>query len=91
MQIPPGAPLEPVVDWELLASFPIAGGSIRGAVLHAAYRSAAASRPIGTVALLAGLRRELEKLGRTAGPGDFGPYWPEVARFAAAGCRAGVR
>ncbi|MEV0535988.1 ATP-binding protein [Kitasatospora sp. NPDC050463] len=91
VQIPPGAPLEPVVDWELLASFPIAGGSIRGAVLHAAYRSAAASRPIGTVGLLAGLRRELEKLGRVAGPGDFGPYWPEVARVAAEGCRAGAR
>ncbi|MFB9388324.1 ATP-binding protein [Streptomyces coeruleoprunus] len=80
VQIPAGAPIDPDVDWALLASFPLSGGSIRGAVLHAAYQSAAASRPIGTVSLLAGLRRELEKVGRVAVPSDFGAHWAEIAR-----------
>jgi hypothetical protein len=78
VQLPAAAPVEDDVDWDLLASFPLAGGSIHSAVLHAAYQAAAAGRPIGTVRLLVGLRRELEKHGRVPAEADFGPYWREV-------------
>jgi SpoVK/Ycf46/Vps4 family AAA+-type ATPase len=83
VQLPAAAPVEPDLDWDVLASFPVTGGHIRNAVLHAAYQSAALGRPIGTVSLLAGLRRELEKVGRVPAPADFGPYWPRVLRFGA--------
>jgi hypothetical protein len=77
--IPSAAPLARGIEWDLLARFPIAGGSIRNAVLHAAYQCAAAGRSIRTVDLLTGVRRELEKLGRVPSAGDFGRHWAAVA------------
>jgi len=77
--VPDAAPLTDDIDWDFLArAFSLAGGSIRGAVLHAAYQAAAEARPIGMTDLLIGVRRELEKLGRVPGAADFGAYWPIV-------------
>jgi winged helix domain-containing protein/ATPase family protein associated with various cellular activities (AAA) len=78
--LPPEAPLAGELDWETLARrFALAGGSIRGAAVHAAYQAAAANEPIGMAHLLLGVRRELDKLGRAPSPADFGAHWEAVA------------
>jgi NAD(P)H-flavin reductase len=78
--LPGTAPLGDDLDWEALARpFAIAGGSIRGAALHAAYQAAAANEPIGMAHLLLGVRRELDKLGRASSPTDYGRHWEVVA------------
>jgi hypothetical protein len=51
----------------------LAGGHIRNVVLGAAAASLAAGRPIGWAEVLAALREEYAKLGRTA------PHLPAVA------------
>ena len=77
--MPEAAPVADDVDWDFLAErFRIAGGTIKGAVLHAAYAAAAADRPIGMLDLLLGVRRELDKSGRGAGAAEFGPYWEQL-------------
>jgi SpoVK/Ycf46/Vps4 family AAA+-type ATPase len=77
--MPPKAPLASDIKWVRLAeTFPIAGGNIRSAAMHATYQAAASDRPIGMVDLLRGVRRELDKLGRAPRPEDFGAYWLRV-------------
>ncbi|WP_433136945.1 AAA family ATPase [Actinomadura nitritigenes] len=56
---------------ELAARFPLTGGEIRGVVLRAAFRAAAAGRPIGQGDVLEAIRREHRKTGRFA-PGSEG-------------------
>nr|WP_235032402.1 ATP-binding protein [Actinacidiphila yanglinensis] len=46
------------------AEFELAGGSIRSAVVTAAYAAAGRGEPVGTADLLAGARREYRKAGR---------------------------
>ena len=46
--------------------------------MHAAYQAAAADRAIAMRDLLLGVRRELDKSGRSPGAGDFGEYWDDV-------------
>ncbi len=77
---PPEMPLAEGIDWEFLAArFNLAGGNIKGAVMHGAYQAAAADRPVGMADLVLGIRRELEKMGKLSSAGDFGPYWHLVA------------
>ena len=77
--LPPRAPLAADIRWERLAEpFPIAGGNIRSAALHASYQAAAAGRSIEMADLLRGVRRELDKLGKAPRPEDFGIYWERL-------------
>jgi hypothetical protein len=72
----PEMPIAEGIDWEFLAGrFNLAGGNIKGAMMHAAYQAATAGRPVGMADLLLGVRRELEKMGKLTSAGDFGPYW----------------
>jgi SpoVK/Ycf46/Vps4 family AAA+-type ATPase len=73
--LPSALPLADDVDWDFLAGrFAVAGGAIKGAVLHAAYQAAAHARPVGMADLVQGMRRELNKTGKVSTPGDFEPY-----------------
>ena len=73
--MPDRLPVTDDVDWDFLATrFPVTGGTIKGAVMHAAYRAAARHRPVGMADLLRGLRRELTKSGKVSMPADFAPY-----------------
>ncbi|MBP0458858.1 ATP-binding protein [Streptomyces montanisoli] len=56
---------------ECARDFELAGGSIRSAVVTAAYTAAGRSEPVTTADLLAGARREYRKAGRLV-PGEMG-------------------
>jgi len=74
--MPQGAPVAADVDWDFLAAgFHLAGGNIKGALMHAAYLAAERSTAIGMPELVMGVRRELDKMGKLSGASDFGPYW----------------
>ncbi|MGY0490300.1 ATP-binding protein [Streptomyces sp. WG-D5] len=65
LHFPPEAPRDPDLELGLLArQFRITGGSIRNAVLAAAYLAAADSRPVTLRDLLHATTRELAKAGR---------------------------
>ena len=73
---PPEAPIADDVNWEFLAEkFPLSGGNIKGAFLHATYQAAARNEAVGMGDLVLGLRRELDKMGKVTSAADFGPYW----------------
>jgi SpoVK/Ycf46/Vps4 family AAA+-type ATPase len=62
---PATAPLDPGVDCAHLArEFPVAGGSIKNIILNAAFLAAADGGTIRTEHLLAGTRREFDKVGK---------------------------
>jgi SpoVK/Ycf46/Vps4 family AAA+-type ATPase len=70
----PGAPTKDV-DLDFLANqFAVTGGSIRNAVLGAAFLAAEAGTAITMATLIPALQREFQKLGRLVTPTDFGPY-----------------
>jgi len=70
----PGAPMKDL-DVDFLArQFTLTGGSIRNAVLTAAFLAAEAGTPITMATLVLGLQREFQKLGRLVPAADFGPY-----------------
>ncbi len=71
--LPASAACEPDLDLRALAElFDLSGGSIRNAVLAAAYFAAADERPIGMRHLLRAIERELAKTGRSPIAADFG-------------------
>jgi len=62
---PPKVPLEPDIDWDLMAKrFEMAGGYIKKAALRAALVAAEARRPITTADLLEAARQEYREMGR---------------------------
>jgi len=63
---PPGLPVTPGIDLNDLARrYPLTGAQIRDATLDAAYLAASNGRIITTDHLVAGIRRQFEKAGRT--------------------------
>jgi ATP-dependent 26S proteasome regulatory subunit len=72
--IPKSAPTTDI-DFDFLArQFDLAGGSIKGAALHAAFLAAEAGVPISMETLMLSLKREFQKLGRLRTAADFGIY-----------------
>ena len=62
---PPKVPLEPDIDWDLMAKrFEMAGGYIKKAALRAALIAAEARRPISTADLVEAARQEYREMGR---------------------------
>ena len=71
---PPDAPLGEL-DWDFLArQFKLAGGAIKNAALHGAFLAAEAGGEITMEAIMFGLKREFQKLGRLRTVADFGQY-----------------
>ena len=69
---PPDVPLDPQVNFSLLAKrFKLAGGNIRNIIVSAAYLAASDGEMVTMAHLLHGTRRELQKLGRLVGEGDM--------------------
>ncbi len=69
---PSGVPREDNIDFKLLAKrFKLAGGSIRNAIVSAAFLAASEEIPVGTHHLLHGVRRELQKMGRLINEQDL--------------------
>ncbi len=67
------------LDLEWLGEhFPIAGGLIRNAAVHAAFLAAARGADITTDDAVRGVAAEFRKLGRLIKPADFGPYYDLV-------------
>ncbi|MDQ1395089.1 MAG: hypothetical protein QOG64_348 [Acidimicrobiaceae bacterium] len=67
------------LDLDFLAKqFELSGGSIRNAALTAAFLAAEAGTAIDMDAVVVGLKRELQKLGRLVNSEDFGPWSPLV-------------
>ena len=61
------------IDW-LSESFEITGGSIRNAVVRAAFIAAATGRQIDTEIAAIGVAREYRMVGRLLKSVDFGQY-----------------
>lgn len=69
---PPEVPVEPGLDFTLLARrFKLAGGNIRNIIVSAAYLAAADGGRITMAHLLHGTRRELQKMGRLINEADL--------------------
>jgi hypothetical protein len=82
LHLPPNAPLEPTLDFEMTAgAVHLTGGGIRNAAMHAAFLAAAARGAIGMPELTLAIWRELGKDGRSLSPADLGP----LVRFAPRG------
>ena len=62
--VPDNIEKDPDIDLKPLASYKIAGGSIRNAVVWAIYSSARSSHPLAQKDLLHGIEREYQKMGR---------------------------
>ncbi|MGM0574802.1 MAG: ATP-binding protein [Myxococcota bacterium] len=63
--IPAEAPMEEEVDWDLLGRcYDLSGGSIKNAVLRAAYRAASADRPLSMDLFDAAAKRECQAAGK---------------------------
>ncbi len=76
--LPAAAPVgELDIDW-LAESFEITGGSIRNAVVHAAFIAASSGRQIDTEVAAIGVAREYRKVGRLLKAADFGHYLDAV-------------
>ena len=72
--LPAAAPIGHLdIDW-LAESFEITGGSIRNAVVHAAFIAASSGRVIDTEIAAVGVAREYRKVGRLLKAADFGDY-----------------
>ena len=73
-----GAPLDNV-DLDFLSTkFELAGGSIRNAALTSAFMAASTGKKVDMEALVLGLKREMQKLGRLTTQADFGKYYDLV-------------
>ncbi|MGH9136557.1 MAG: ATP-binding protein [Acidimicrobiales bacterium] len=71
----PDAPTKEL-DLDFLArQFDLTGGTIRNAALTAAFLSAEAGTPITMEAVVRGVRREYQKLGRLVTAADFAEYY----------------
>jgi SpoVK/Ycf46/Vps4 family AAA+-type ATPase len=63
--MPPEMPCEANIDYQTLADrFELSGGSIRNAIVSAAYLAASQDEDVSIHHLLHGVRRELQKMGR---------------------------
>jgi len=70
---PPDVPREDELDLEFFAKeFELAGGNIRNIIVSAAYRAADNGQMVTKEHLLHGTKRELRKMGRLIGEGEFG-------------------
>ena len=73
-----GAPTRGI-DFDFLSKkFELAGGSIRNAALTGAFIAASSDTKVSMEALVLGLKRELQKLGRLTTEADFGKYYDLV-------------
>jgi SpoVK/Ycf46/Vps4 family AAA+-type ATPase len=73
---PDGAPVEDDVDFAFLArQFKLSGGSIKNAMLSAAFLAANAQKKIGMTELIRGVKMELRKEGKLIMKTDFGKYF----------------
>jgi len=69
---PPDVP-RAELDFDKLAQrFELAGGNIRNAIMGAAYLAASNGQVVTMAHLLHGVKRELQKMGRMVGDGEFG-------------------
>lgn len=74
LSFPPGCPTRELdLDW-LAANFEIAGGAIRNAATTAAFLAADRDEAVTMELVVAGLRREFEKIGRLVTEADFGAW-----------------
>jgi hypothetical protein len=74
---PRNAMLSDDIDFDFMAShLELSGGHIRNVALTAAFLASEHSEPIGMRHLLAATRREMQKLGRSCVPDQFGRYAP---------------
>ncbi len=73
--LPPQAPIGADLDLEALAQhFELSGGTIRNAVLGAAFLAAEAGSPITMAVALRSLQMELRKIGRLVSEADLRPF-----------------
>jgi hypothetical protein len=78
--LPKGAPRADDLDLDALADqFEVSGGTIRNAVVGAAFLAAEEGTAITMAHAVASLRRELQKAGRLVSPGDFARFSPGTA------------
>lgn len=81
--LPASAPRGADLDLDELADrFELTGGTIRNAVLGAAFLAAEAGTAITMELAVTALGREMKKIGRLVTPDDFGPYFAIVERAA---------
>jgi len=72
---PAAAALGPDIDLEFMASrLELSGGHIRNVALTAAFLASEERGPISMAHIVAATRREIQKLGRSWVPGQFGSY-----------------
>src|SRR5262249_37296890 len=76
---PAGAPVSGL-DYEHLASFSLAGGSIHNIAVNAAFVAAKGGMPITMPVIFDAMRTEFGKLGRPVNEAEF--RWPEPAGVA---------
>ncbi len=73
---PPGAPVEPDIDFPFLArQFKLAGGEIKNVVMAAAFAAAEENAAIGMPHLVTALRGEVLKKGRLVMKNELGKYF----------------
>ena len=74
--VPPSAPVEARIDYGFLArQFKLSGGSIKNAVMTAAYLAASQGKKIGMTEMIRSVRMELQKQGKLVMKADFGKYF----------------
>ena len=79
--VPASAPVDANIDYGFLArQFKLAGGSIKNAVMTAAFLAASAGKKIGMPEMIRGVRVELQKQGKLAMKADFGKYFETSQR-----------
>lgn len=72
---PEETPLDAALDLEFMArQFKFSGANIKNIALAAAFQAAGQASAVSTSHLIAGVRREMQKSGRTCVPTDFGEY-----------------
>lgn len=74
--VPASAPVEARIDYAFLArQFKLSGGSIKNAVMTAAYLAASQGKKIGMTEMIRSVRMELQKQGKLVMKTDFGKYF----------------
>jgi SpoVK/Ycf46/Vps4 family AAA+-type ATPase len=74
--VPPSAPVEERIDYGFLArQFKLSGGSIKNAVMTAAFLAASQNKKIGMTEMVRSVRMELQKQGKLVMKTDFGKYF----------------
>jgi len=62
------------LDYDFLAQFDLAGGTIRNAAQTAAFRAASSDQQVTMAHVVPAVQRELEKTGKLLNPTEFGEY-----------------